>query len=75
LVINWRIEEIKQIDRKTKKMPTIYKIHHQKVEVGRVYVKRKDGGRGVMQVEAANKAELTNIADYLNTNYKKTTRL
>jgi hypothetical protein len=31
-VINWRIEEIKQIDRKTIKMLTIYKMHHGKKE-------------------------------------------
>jgi hypothetical protein len=27
-IINWRLEEIKQIDRKTRKMLTVYKIHH-----------------------------------------------
>ena len=36
----------------------------------RLYVKRKEGGRGLVQVEAAYKAEITNIAEYLNTNYK-----
>jgi hypothetical protein len=44
-VINWRIEEIKQIDRKTRKMLTIYKMHHPKADIDRLYVKRKEGGR------------------------------
>jgi len=55
-IINWRIEEIKQIDRKTRKM---------------LYVKRKGGGRGLVQVEAVYKAEIINIAQYLNTKYKE----
>ena len=38
-IINWRIEEIKQTDRKTRK----YKIHHPKADVDRLYVKRKEG--------------------------------
>jgi hypothetical protein len=31
-VINWRIEEIKQIDRKTRKMLKMYKMHHPKAD-------------------------------------------
>jgi ElaB/YqjD/DUF883 family membrane-anchored ribosome-binding protein len=58
-IINWRIEEIKQTDRRTRKMLTMYKMHHPK------------GGRGMVQVEAAYKAEIINIAEYLNTNYKE----
>jgi hypothetical protein len=30
-IIKWRTEEIKQIDRKTRKMLTVYKMHHPKV--------------------------------------------
>jgi hypothetical protein len=69
-VINWRLEEIKQIDRKTRKMQTMYKMHHPKAEIDRLYVKRKEGGRGLVQIEAAYKTEIINIAEYLNTKYK-----
>jgi len=70
-IINWRTEEIKKIDRKTRKMLTMYKMHHPKADIDRLYVKRKEGGRGLVQIEAAYKAEIINIAEYLNTNYKK----
>jgi hypothetical protein len=30
-IINWRLEEIKQIDRKTRKMLTMYKMHRPKL--------------------------------------------
>ena len=48
----------------------MYKVHHPKADIDRLYVKRKEGGRGLLQVEAAYKAEITSIAEYLNTNYK-----
>jgi len=37
-------EEIKKIERKTRKMLTIYKKHHPKADIGRLYAKRKGGG-------------------------------
>jgi hypothetical protein len=70
-IINWRIEGIKKINRKTRKILTMYKMHHLKVDIDRLYVKRKERGRKLVQVEAAYKAEITNIAKYLNTNYKE----
>jgi hypothetical protein len=69
-IINWRLEEIKQIYRKTRKMLTMYKMHHPKSDIDRLHVKRKEGGRGVVQVEVAYKTEIMNIAEYLNTKYK-----
>ena len=44
-------------------------MHHPKADIDRLYVKMK-GGRGLVQAEAAYKAEIINIAEYLNTNYK-----
>jgi len=70
-IINRRTEEIKKIDRKTRKMLTTYKMHHPKADIDRLYVKRKEGGRGLVQIEVAYKAEIINIAEYLSTNYKE----
>jgi hypothetical protein len=69
-IINWKLEEIKQIDRKTRKMLTMYKMYHPKADIDRLYVKRKEGGRGLVQIEVAYKTEIINIAEYLNTKYK-----
>jgi hypothetical protein len=70
-IINPRMEEIKQIDRKTRKMLKMYKMYHPKADIDRLYVKRKEGGRGMVQVETVYKAEIINIAEYLNTNCKE----
>ena len=48
----------------------MYKMHHPKADIDRLYVNRKEGGRGLVKVEAAYKAKITSIAEYLNTNYK-----
>jgi hypothetical protein len=37
-IINWRIEEIKQTDRKTRKMLTTYRMHHPKADIHRLYI-------------------------------------
>jgi hypothetical protein len=37
--------------------------------VERLYVKRKGGGRGLLQTEVAYKEQIINIAEYLNTKY------
>jgi hypothetical protein len=63
-MINWRLEEITQIDRKTRKVLTMYK-----TVIDRLYEKRKEGGRGLVQVEVAYKTEVINIAEYFNTKY------
>jgi hypothetical protein len=70
-IINWRLEEIKKIDRKTRKTLTMYKMHHPKADTDRLYVKGREGGRGLSQIEAAYKTETNNIAECLNKRYKE----
>jgi len=50
-IINWRLEEIRKIDRKTRKILTMYKMHHSKSDIDKLYVKRKEEGRGLLQNE------------------------
>jgi hypothetical protein len=45
-------------------------MHHPRADIDRLYVKRKEGARGLVQVEAAYKTEIINIAEYVNTNYR-----
>jgi len=68
-IINWRLEEIREFERKIRKVLTMYKLRNPKGDIDRVYVKRKEGGRGLLQIEVTHKAEITDIAEYLNTKY------
>jgi hypothetical protein len=49
-IFNWRLEEIRKIDRKTRMLLKVYKVHHPKSDTGRLCVKRKEGGRGLLQI-------------------------
>jgi hypothetical protein len=52
VIINWRLKEIRKLDRTTIKILRLYKMHHPKVDIDRLHVKRKEGGRGLLQIEA-----------------------
>jgi hypothetical protein len=56
-IINWRLEDIKKIDGKTRKILTMYKIYHPKADIGSLSLKRKEGERGLSQIEAAYKRD------------------
>ena len=48
---HWRKSELQAIDRKTKKLFTIYGALHPKSDVDRLYIPRKEGGRGLISIE------------------------
>jgi hypothetical protein len=64
-IINWHQEEIQKLDRKTRKMLTIHGQHHPRADIDCLYVPRKEGGRGLMQVEGAYIAETLNLVEHV----------
>jgi hypothetical protein len=65
-IINGRQEELQKLDRKTKKVLTIHGQHHPKADVDRLYVPRKKGERGLMQLEEAYIIEMTKLMEYVD---------
>ena len=49
--VSWRKSELQAIDRKTMKLFIIYGALHPKSDVDRLYIPRKEGGRGVISIE------------------------
>ena len=49
-VIPWSRQELLAADRVTRKMMTIYRCHHPKASVERLYLSRQSGGRGLIQI-------------------------
>ena len=49
--VSWRKSELQTIDRKTRKLFTIYGALHPKSDVDRLYTPRKKGGRGLISTE------------------------
>ena len=58
-VLNWNLEEIKRIDRKIRKLMTL------KADVSRMYIPRKEGGRGMTNLEMAYKTTTIDFNRYL----------
>ena len=65
-IINWKMEELKCLDRKTRKLLTMNKMHHPKADVDRLYLPRTTGGRGLIQIETSYKTTTIGLGTYLN---------
>jgi len=40
-IMNWRLEELRKIERKAGKVLIVYKMHHPAADINRLYVTRK----------------------------------
>ena len=65
-IINWKMEELMKLDRKTRKILKMTKMHHPKADVDRLYSPRKAGGRGLVQLEITYKTTTIDLNTYLN---------
>ena len=64
-IINWKLNDLKRIDVKTRKLLTIEKIHHPRADVDRLYIPRSEGGRGLIQLELSYKTCTIGLDAYL----------
>ena len=64
-IFNWKIIELKAIDRKVRKILTKGKYHHPKSNIHRLYLSRKEGGRGLIGAFDCHRQECTALATYL----------
>jgi len=67
-IINWNKEELGNLGRRTRKLLTIHGQHHPKTDVDRLYVPRKQGGRGLMHLEEAYIVEITAMMECVEKN-------
>jgi hypothetical protein len=64
-IINWH-QELRTLARKTSKLLTIHGHHYPKAELDRLYVPRKQGGRGLMRLEEAYIITITKLMEYVD---------
>jgi len=64
-IINWTLEDIRSLDRKTRKLLTKEGMHHPKSDVDRMYLPRSTGGRGLIQIETTYKTTTIGLTNYL----------
>ena len=64
-ILQWEDSELKDVDRKSMKPVTMYGALHPKSDAGRLYIKRKEGGRGLINVERCVREEENSLGFYV----------
>jgi hypothetical protein len=62
--VAWSKTELEALDRKTRVMMTEYRVHHPKSAVERLYLPRKKGGRGLLNLEMSAIKQINNLKIY-----------
>ena len=63
--LKWTRDELKQMDQRTRKLKTMHKALHPRDNVDRLYVSRKEGGRGLDSNKDSVDAPLQRLEDYI----------
>ena len=61
VIISW----LAKLDTKTRKFLTMYKMHHPKSDVDRLYLPRTEGRKGLIQLELSYKSNTISLDKYL----------
>ena len=62
--LKWTRDELKQMDQITTKLMTMHKAKHHRDDIDRLYVSRKEGGRGLASIEDGVPASRQRLEDY-----------
>lgn len=63
-IINWSKTDIDEIERKLRTTLTKYKSHHPKSATERIFIKRKNGGRGVLSINQLLLNQVQSLREY-----------
>ena len=69
--VSWRKSELQAIDRKTRKLFTIYRALHPTPDVDRLYIPRKAGGRGLISIEDCVEVAIRGLEVYVHGSEKR----
>ena len=73
-IIQWKASGLKDLDRKSRETMTMYEGLHPKSDVDKLYVKRKEGGRGLISVERCIREEENSLGFYVANSEEKRIR-
>ena len=66
-IISWTKMELAELDRKPRKLMTMYEAQHPKADVDRLYLQRYEGRRGLIGLEDCVQVEVHSLEKYLST--------
>ena len=64
--VNWQKSKLQATNRKTKKLFTIYGALHLESDVDRLYIPRKEGGRGFISIEDCIELAIRGLQEYVH---------
>ena len=64
--VSWRKSELEAMDRQTRKLFTIYGALHPKSDVDRLYIPRKEGGRGLISIKDCVELAIRGLEVYVH---------
>ena len=64
-IVDWTVEELVSIDRRTRKILAMNGCMHTRSNVARLYLPRKEGGRGLISIEECVVKESKSLHGYL----------
>lgn len=70
-VVEWTVNELREADRKTRKLLTMNNAFNLNGDVDRLYVARSKGGKGLLQIEQMVREEERSLEEYVKTRQKK----
>ena len=63
--LKWTRDELKQMDQRTRRLMTMHKALHPRDGVDKVYVSRKEGGRGLTSIKDNVDTSIRQLEDYI----------
>ena len=70
-VLQWKATELKYVNRTSRKTITMHEVLHLKSDVDRLYIKKKEEGRGLMNVERCVRKEDNSLGFYVANSEEK----
>ena len=68
-IIKWNKEKLQNMDRKSRKLLTLYGAFHPKSNVDRLYLPRPKGGRGLISFKSCIRSEENSVGFYIKEFY------
>ncbi|KAL1449546.1 hypothetical protein WDU94_002041 [Cyamophila willieti] len=65
-IIEWTQEELRKLDTKTRKCLTMNQMLHPRSDVSRLYIPRRNGGRGLRNIFDAHEMAILRMGKYIN---------
>ena len=73
-IVEWTKDELRKLDRKTRKLLTINRAFHPQADVDRLYRKRAAGGRGLLSAEDCVNIEVGSLFKYIGESMERLLR-